>query len=197
MAAEEPVFLACFSQVFPRVFADRGEHREPRLALVVLALAQEAAVDERCDPLEDVDSELAVRIGDPLGGVDRATAHEDGKPRMEPAFLVGEKVIAPRDCLAERALPRGHVCASAGRELEPALEAAKEGGRRQHLAPGRGELDPEGEPVEPLANLGDDRRALVRELEVGPDGAGPLHEQHHAIGLGQRRHGILALGCDA
>jgi hypothetical protein len=116
---------------------------------------------------------------------------------MEPAILVGEEVIAPGDCLAQRALPCGHVCASAGREVEPALEAAEEGRRGQHLAPGRGELDGEGKPVEPLADLGDDRRGLVRELEVGPDSAGPLHEQQHRVGLGERRHGILALGRDA
>jgi hypothetical protein len=116
---------------------------------------------------------------------------------VEPAFIVGEEVIAPRDGLAQRALARGHVCSPAGRELEPALESAEEGRRRQHLAPGRGELDGERESIEPLADLGDDRRGLVCELEVGSDGAGSFQEQHHRVGLGEGRHGILALGCDA
>ncbi len=116
---------------------------------------------------------------------------------MQPAFLVGEKVIAPCDRLAKGALTPRHAGAARGRELEPALEAAKERRRRQHLAPGRRELDGEGQPVEPLADLRNDRRGLVRQLEVGPDRAGPLNEEHHRLGLAQGRNGILALGGNA
>jgi hypothetical protein len=130
---------------------------------------------------------------------------------VQPAFLGGKEVVAPRDCLAKRALASRYIGASRGRELEAALEAAEKRRGRQYLAPGRRKLDGERKPVESRRNLGDNRGRLVCQLEIGPNGAGPLHEQHHSLVLGrlqsrvhigrlrktQRRNGILTFGGDA
>jgi hypothetical protein len=187
VAPEELLFLAGLAEVLSRVLADRAKHREPRLARIVLALAQETAIDERGDSLERVKLELAVGSRDTLGRLQGGAAHENGQARVQTAFLVGEEVVAPGDRLAESALAGRHVRASCSRKLEAALEAAEQRRGRQHLAPRSRELDGKGKPVEPLADLRDDRGRLVGQLEIGPDGARPLHEQHHRLVLGRLR----------
>ena len=93
-------------------------------------------------------------------------------------------------------MPRGDFAPSRGRELQPILEPAKQRGGREDLRPGRRELDGERQPVEALADLGDDRCRRVRQLEVRTHGACPLGEEEHSLRVAQRRHRILSLGRD-
>ncbi len=93
-------------------------------------------------------------------------------------------------------LCRGDFAPSRGRELQPILEPAQEGSGWENLCPGRGELDGERQPVEALADLGDDRLRLLVQLEVRAHGAGALDEEKHSLRAGERRHRILALGRD-
>src|SRR5215207_3490632 len=210
VAAEQVLVVAGVKEMFQCVLADGRQHREARLARSVLGFPQEAPVDERPDSFQHIGRGLAGGSDNALGRLECEAAHEDRQARVQAALFVGEEVVTPGDRLANGALARRHVRASRGRELETTLQAAEERRGRQHLAPGSRELDGERKPVEPLADLGDNRSRLVRQLEVGTDRAGPLHEQHHRLVLGglqsrlhtggwkaQRRHGVLTLGGDA
>ena len=57
----------------------------------------------------------------------------------------------------------------------------------EHLGPGGGQLDGQGEAVQPGGDLGDDRGVLLGQREPGVGGQGPLGEQPHRLDRAERR----------
>ena len=149
-------------QALERVRADRLQHREARLAVGLFLLAEQAVVDQRREPGEDV-----LAAADGLGGVERAAAGEDGEAREERLLVRAEQVVAPVDRRAERLLAGGQVARAAGEEVEALLEPREQRLRREQLRARGRELDRERQPVEADADLGDRGRVRVREGEVG------------------------------
>ena len=84
----------------------------------------------------------------------------------------------------------------------------QDGLRVQHLDPGRGQLDGQGQPVQARADLGHRRGVGVGELEARIDGPSPLDEQLdgfellervgggrlRGVGKAHRRDRVLAFG---
>ena len=64
------------------------------------AVADEVLVDERLQQVE-------LRLGDLLGGIERAAAGEHGQPREERLFPFVEQLVAPLEGRAQRLLPSG------------------------------------------------------------------------------------------
>ena len=110
--AGEPVALAGRREALPRVFADRLEQPEARLAIGRVVTDEEAVVDERGDEVERVVAELAVGVADGLDRLDprtrrrRPTAGGTG-----PARLRGG-VVAPLDRAPQRPLALGQALAA-------------------------------------------------------------------------------------
>src|SRR5438094_10256371 len=135
MSAPDLVELLALRQGLEGELADCLEHPEP-----VLAVPDEALLDERSEGVE-------VRVGDLLGCRESEAADEDCEPREEPAFRLIEKLIAPGNCVPERALAVRDVACSSGQHREPFVEPLEQGGRRENLRPGRSQLDPQRETV--------------------------------------------------
>ena len=93
-----------------------------------------------------------------------------------------KQVVRPLDRMAERELslrPRRRPL----QQPEPIGEPIPDLDRAHRRHPRRGQLDPEREPVEGLADLGHRGGGLrLREPEVGPDGPRPVDEQRDGVG---------------
>ena len=77
---------------------------------------------------------------------------------------------------------RWHVAQGAGEQGELLVEALNQLGDGQDLESGSGELDGERDPVQPSADLGDQRSVLGIELESWHHQARPIDEQGDRIG---------------
>ncbi len=154
---ELPVLL----QALEGELADCLQHPEP-----VLALADEALLDEGSDRVQ-------VRIADLLGCLEREAADEHGESREEPLLGLVEQLVTPRDRVPEGALAVRHVPTAAGQHGEPPVEPLEQGRRREHLCPGRGQLDRKGKTVQTPADLGNGRRIAV-QVEIRLDRLRPF-----------------------
>ena len=125
VSASDRLGVRALGQTLEAVLADRLQHLEARLAVERSNLPQEALVDERSQRVEHVDAQLAVRIADGDGAVDRAAADEDGEPAEERAFRRVEQVMAPGDRPAKRALSLGNVAGSARQERAGSSRAGR------------------------------------------------------------------------
>ena len=115
--------------------------------------------------------------------------------------------MAPVDGAAQGPLALGQIATDARQDGQALLEANEDGRRREHLDAGRGQLDRQGEAVEPRADRRDGCGVGCLQFEVGADVVRPLDEQHHRIDPGEllqrrqpprirkreRRDGILLL----
>ncbi len=76
-----------------------------------------------------------------------------------------------------------------GQRVEPPLQALEQLGRAHRRHPRGGQLDRQRHTVQAPADLHHRRSVLHGQREVGVHRAGPLHEQPHRVGLGQRPRG--------
>ena len=180
--APDLVGLAARLEPLERVGADRLQHREARLAVGLLLLAEQAVVDQRREAGQD-----ARAAADRLGGLERAAADEDGEPREERLLVRPEQRVAPVDRRAQRLLARGQVARAAGEQVEALLEPGEQRLRREQLRARGRQLDRERQAVEPDADLGDRRRVRARDGEVGLDRLRALDEERDRLVLRQRR----------
>ncbi len=105
----------------------------------------------------------------------------------------------------QRPLAVGQVARPAAQDIEAAPQAVAQLGRREQAKSRRSQLDRQGQPVEPRADLADDRRRLVIEAEAGPRLTPALDEERHCGGghrtgrpgrQRERRHGQELLATD-
>ena len=104
---------------------------------------------------------------------------EDRQPRERPLLVGRQQVPRPRDHGLEGAVPVGRAAVAAAERGEPVVERCGHLGHGHRAHPGRGELDGQRQPVEPL-----DHRPHRRRVEdrVGPGRRGPSHEQLRGVG---------------
>ena len=162
-------------ELLGRIRADRLQHRQARMSLLVGDVADEAVVHERADALEHVD---VVRES-PRGALDvgQSRADEHREHLKHPTLGLGEELGAPLESASQRALPLREVAPPALQHVEPFLEPPPQLVDREQRDARGGELDRERQPVEPAADGGDVGSVLVGELEVGPQRARALDEQ--------------------
>src|SRR3954468_549282 len=89
-----------------------------------------ALVDESLDDLQR-------RAGDRFGGVDGATAREDGEPRQRRALLAVEQIPAPVERGAHGAMAGSRIRRRRAEVLKGAVQARKDLGRGQNGGPRR------------------------------------------------------------
>ena len=154
--------LAGCLELLAGVLADRLEHPEARLAVGVLAEAQQQALlDERVEVFEGV--ARAVRVADGRGRLEPEAADEHGQAPKQRLLALEQQVVAPGDRVAQRALALVGVQRAAGQQGQALVEAAQERLRRERAHPRCGQLDRERQAVEPAADLRDGRGVLVGE----------------------------------
>ena len=151
--------------------ADRLEHRHAGLPAGDVDETDEALLGQRRQPGEDIEDDVVGSFG--MGGnrfdcLDLGIG-EDGQ-QLEQALLCWvEQVIAPVHRGPQGLLSLGQVARPAAQQCQPVLESIAEHLRGEQPHVRRGELDRQGQPIEPSADLGHGRGVLVGQLEVGAD----------------------------
>jgi hypothetical protein len=139
-------------QPLPRVHPDRLQQPVAGLA-VALADLQQGPVGQAGDQLEH--RGVDPRPGhDRLRSVEPEAACEHRQPRQRELQRVAEQLVAPRDGRLEGALARQHVARPAGEQPEAVRQPGEDLRGREHPDARGRELDGEGEPVQPVADLG-------------------------------------------
>ncbi len=95
----------------------------------------------------------------------------------EALFFSIQQVITPGDGVPQGLLARRPVPPTTGQEFQALFQAGQHGARRQELNPGSGQLDRQGQPIQPGADLGHGKRRLGCELKVRLDRLGALDKQ--------------------
>ena len=158
---------------------DRLEHGVPRYPQE-LGTAHQAVIEQRGQAVGRVDAQVAVRVAH---GIDRGQGGppgEHGEPGEEPLFRVRQELVAPFDGSAEGSLTLGHV-GRPGPKGKAASQVGQKLGRREQSELGGRELDGQRQPVEPGAQLRHRPGVLLGDLEVRPNGLGPVPEQRHGL----------------
>ena len=192
MAPGDRLQLAGAVQLLAPELADRLQHREPRRPAGGLGPADQRLVDQGGEPVEGVHPEV-LGIADRLGRLERPAAGEHRQPGEQAPLDRVEQVVAPGDGAAQGPLPVREGPGPGGQQGEALLEPGQDLGGRQHLGPGGGQLDGQGQPVEPGRDLGHRRGVLCRQPELRPRRLGPLHEQRRRLLGAQRRDDQLLL----
>ncbi len=186
MAGADEVGLTIGLEPFRGVLPDRVQEAEARLAADRFLDLDEALVDQRHQPVEDVATDLGRWTADRLGRGEVAPGGEDGQPVEQPPAALVEKVVAPGDRAAERLLAFGQVARSGRQDVELVIEPDEDRVRAQQLDARGGKLDRERHPVEPCADRSHRGRVLVGDAEPGANGDRPLDEQTDRRVLTQR-----------
>ena len=105
--------------------------RKRGLAVGRLLDLDQALVDERHQPVEDVATDLRRRTADRLGRREVAAAGEDGQPIEQPLPAVVEQVVAPGDRAAQRLLALGQVARAGRQDVELVIEPDQDRVRRR------------------------------------------------------------------
>ncbi len=124
-----------------------------------------------------------------LGRGEGEPAREDRQPPEQAPFLVVEQPVAPLQRGQQCLLPRHAVPGAPAEQRQRVVQAFGDLTRRQDVHPGRRELQGQGHPVEPEADLGHGRRVLRRQPESRVGVGGALREQPDGGETAQFRHG--------
>ena len=167
----------------PAANSRMGPRNENRGSPSASPLRTQALVDERAEPVEHVDAQLARRSRRrPRRAARSNPPHEHRRAARTGGRTVGSSrswlhAIAP----AQRPLALRDVRGARPRQVEPALEPLVDRRRRQEAHAGRGQLDGERHAAE----VGDDRghvtRVGARHREPGRTAPRPRHEQAHRL----------------
>src|SRR5687768_9992277 len=116
--------LTALFQPFQRVLPDCLEHPEVGLAVRVFAASDQVLGDERLQPVQEVDVEIAriTEIAGRLGGLHGPSAHEGRELPEETPLVLVEEIVAPGDRVAERLVSIRKIPSPARHELESTLQ---------------------------------------------------------------------------
>ncbi len=204
------LLLAGRRQSLQPVLADGFEHGEAWLAVRLLLLDQQAAVRRGGEAVQRRRPGAVPLTRDGLRRLHGPAASEDRQPAEERLLVRREQVVAPGDGLSHRPQALRVVAVAAREQGQAMLQPREHRLGREHLRPGGRQLDRQGKPVQPGADLRHRGSADLPEREVGSDGAGALGEQGHRrvpgqlgdwrqavrVGHGERRHRELVLPRD-
>jgi hypothetical protein len=185
MATLQRRSLGLGGQVFPRV-------RPHGLQLPVTGLTfcahlghQERLVDQLLHQLRHLGARQLVVGADLLSRVRRTASSENREPVAQGSLWRTQQPVAPRDGRPKGLLASWCDLATAPQQLEAVVEPAEDLLARHRPRVGRGELDRERHPVEPLADCLDDLgRASIQRARL----ARPLGKQLNRRPHRQRRH---------
>ena len=104
------------------VLVDRLEHRES-LSIPALCRPQQALVDERAEPVDDVDAGQRVDADAHLFDVVDLRRREHREDLEQRAFVLVEQLVTPGDRGAQGPLAVGQVARPTAEDIEPAPEA--------------------------------------------------------------------------
>src|SRR5215469_13052197 len=105
--------LSPLGQRLQSKLADRLQHHEPRLAILLLRLPQQVLVQEGGHRVQHCGLLLRHVLGHCLNCLKGAATYKDGESTEEALFVRGEQGITPLDRLAQGLLPGGHIpCAA-------------------------------------------------------------------------------------
>ena len=140
-----------------------------------------SVLDDEQGPLSKLRQELQRQrlLADRLSRLRRA-ASEDGEAREEASQVRRQQVMAPFQGRPERPMPRPFVPAPAGQQGESLRQALVHLRGRQSHRPRRHQFDSQGDTFQVLAQRGYGGGVARRELEVGPDRLGTVHEELRA-----------------
>ena len=125
-------FVAC-CEFFARVFANRFQHREPRFAVGLRDLLDQAFIHHRSHAVEQIQVEVGFRVADGFDTFEGASAGEDGEAPEE--FLLGgaEQIVTPVDRGAQSLLTLRKVASATRKQLKAAGEARAHGSQGENL----------------------------------------------------------------
>ena len=106
--------------------------------------------------------------------------------------MLAEQVVGPVDRAAERLLPGGCGSTAAGEEPEPLVEVVEDLEERDRPDAGRGQLDGQGDPVEPPAQPTQGLDFLLPDHEPVSGIGRAVEEQAHRIRAQHRVPGVVA-----
>ena len=197
--------LAALRELLPGVLPDDGLHGEPR-PIVAVVLADEAAVDERCEVLEDVDVDdrpglvLAARgprRSHELRGLQRESAFEHPQPGEQSPLVALEELRAPFDRPPDGLLASRQVAGPADQDGQPPIEPVEQFGGGEHPHARRRQLNRQRDAVERVADPLDGLLVVWRDLEVRLDGVRALDEEVDRLLIGERLDVEALLAADA
>ncbi len=137
---------------------------------------RQALVDERDEVVDECVGRLPARRGDGRDLVEVEPTLEHREPAQEALLPSRQEIVAPADRAIEGALTAGRVPWGRPGEGEVGGEPIADRSEGEQGDPGCGELDPEREPVEQVADLAH-RRGLIPGLPSRTNRSGAFHEQ--------------------
>ena len=151
-------------QPLVRELPHRLEHPIPRLDRLCLE-RDERFIRETAEQVQHLCRGGRAECSHRLCRIEREPAGEHRQPAEQDPLGLGEQRVAPLDRAAQRALPR---CGRAAPRREQPEHVVEPGGDLlgiEHPRPRGGQLDGQGEPVEPPADVRDRRDVVVPQLE--------------------------------
>ncbi len=134
---------------------------------------EDRLIGELAEQVRDPDT---VGLEDRFGGGEGEAAAEHGALRRDGALCRIEQVPRRRQRRLEAS---GAIAAAIREEPEALVEAIDHVGGREQVRTRGGQLDGEGEPIEPIDQLGDQR---VADLERATDRRSTIAEDRGAVG---------------
>ncbi len=104
VAVPQRLLLPTFAQLLAGILSNGFEQDEARLIAVVV-LCEQAFVDQRGDPVEDLVLLQPIARADCLDRFQSRTAGKHAQPAKEVLLAEGQQIIAPGNCPAQRLLP--------------------------------------------------------------------------------------------
>src|SRR5207244_3212992 len=109
------------------VFAHRLQHAKPWVTIgpPPCVPLEQVVLDERCNPVDDTDTQPRRTTAHGLGRLEREPADEYPEPAKERPLLGLEQAVAPADGTAQCLMPLRNIARTAGQQLQPTLESRK------------------------------------------------------------------------
>ena len=142
-------------QLLQSILPHRLQHHEARLTPPTLCLAHQAVLAQPLYAAKYI--ELAIRVGDRFRRLQGAAPDEDGQAAEQPLLVGIKEVVAPRDRIAERAVPGWGITGAAGQQRQSLLQPRQQRLWGEQPHPGRRQLDGQRQPIQAPADLGDRR----------------------------------------
>ena len=117
-----------------------------------------------------------------MRGVDLEPAGKHGQSRPQELLIGREKLVAPVDRPLHRLLARQIASVTRPETQHAFAKASGESADSKRVETHRGQLESQGQPVEPATDLKDGRRAVRVEGEATASRGGAFDEERDGIG---------------
>src|SRR5437868_5182768 len=152
---------------FQGVLPDRLEHQQTRLISGPVPLLQQAFVKQGCNQIDGGKREIRSSATDCFCRLKRTAANKDGQATETTLLLGSQEIITPADGITQSLLPGGSIMPSTRQHGKPVVEPPEQGLGRQQFATGCRQLQGQGQPVQPDADLGYSSRVVLRKDKLG------------------------------